>query len=90
MLLNIVKYPSPLLKQKSQPVDHVDANIRELIDHMFETMYDAPGVGLAAPQIGILKRILVIDVGRLEGETRTPDPKAIINPVFTSREGTIT
>lgn len=90
MTLNILKYPNPLLKQKSKPVDHVDQKTRELIDNMFETMYDAPGVGLAAPQVGILQRILVIDVGRLEGKTRTPDPKAIINPIFTSREGQIT
>lgn len=104
MILNILKYPDPLLKKKSAPVEKVDKEIGELIENMFETMYAAPGVGLAAPQIGILKRILVIDVGRLEGlpslasagqaggqgETRKPDPKAIINPVIRTREGKIT
>ncbi len=90
MLLDILKYPNPLLKQSSRPVARVDQEIRKLVDNLFETMYAAPGVGLAAPQVGILQRILVIDVGRLEGETRHPDPRAIINPAFTSREGTIT
>lgn len=89
MILDILKYPNPLLKKKSAPVDRVDREIRELIDNMFETMYAAPGVGLAAPQVGVLKRILVIDAGRLEGETRKPDPKAIINPVIQTREGKI-
>lgn len=89
MILDILKYPNPLLKKKSVPVDHVDKAVQELIENMFETMYDAPGVGLAAPQIGILKRILIIDIGRLEGETRRPDPKAIVNPIIRSREGKI-
>ena len=90
MLLAIVKYPDPVLKKKSLPVAHVDREIRELIDNLFETMYAAPGVGLAAPQVGVLKRVLVIDVGRLERETRRSDPRAIINPVFKSKEGKIT
>lgn len=90
MFLNILKYPDPLLKKKSIPVAHVDREIRDLIDNLFETMYAAPGVGLAAPQVGILKRVLVIDVGRLEGETHKPDPRAIINPIFKSKEGKIT
>ncbi len=89
MLLNIVQYPDPLLKRKAEPVAQVDREIQKFIDDLFETMYDAPGVGLAAPQVGILKRILVIDVGRLEGETRHSDPKVIINPVIKSHEGKI-
>jgi peptide deformylase len=89
MILDILKYPNPLLKRKSAPVEKVGRETQELIENMFETMYDAPGVGLAAPQVGILKRILVIDVGRLEGETRKPDPKAIINPIVKTREGKI-
>lgn len=90
MVLDIVKYPNPILKKKSEPVASVDRSIQELIETLFETMYKAPGVGLAAPQVGILKRILVIDVGRLEDEKRKPDPKAIINPVIKSREDKIT
>ncbi len=93
MILNILKYPSPVLKRKSLPVERVDREVQSLIEDMFETMYDAPGVGLAAPQVGISRRILVIDVGRLEptpeGETHKPDPKAIINPIIKTREGKI-
>ncbi len=86
MILDILKYPNPLLKKKSLPVGSVDAEIRRLVNNMFETMYAAPGVGLAAPQVGILQRVLVVDVGRLEGETRKRDPKVLINPRLLSRE----
>lgn len=89
MIRPILKYPNPLLKKKSQPVEKVDREIQKLVEEMFETMYDAPGVGLAAPQIGILKRILIVDVGRLEGESHKPDPRVLINPVFLSQEGKI-
>jgi peptide deformylase len=90
MILKIVTYPSPLLKKKSAPVEKVDKEVRTLIDNMFETMYDAPGVGLAAPQIGLLKQILIVDTGRLEDEERKPDPKVLINPKIVTREGKIT
>jgi len=89
MILEIVRYPSAVLKRVAKPVEKIDAEIQKLIDDMYETMYDAPGVGLAAPQVGISKRILVIDVGQLEGETRKPDPRAIINPTVSTREGKI-
>lgn len=88
-MLEIVKYPDPVLKKKAAPVEKVDREIGRLIEEMFETMYAAPGVGLAAPQIGISKRILVIDVGRLEGEARRPDPMALVNPIIKTREGKI-
>src|SRR3989338_8116787 len=90
MILKIVQYPSPLLKQKSRPVDPIDKEVRKLVDDMFETMYDAPGVGLAAPQVGINKRILVVDCGQLEGDERKPDPRVLINPTIVSREEKIT
>lgn len=90
MKLPIVEYPNPILKQKCAPVEHVTAETRQLIDNMFETMYAAKGVGLAAPQVGLLQRILVIDVGQLvDGDTR-PNPIALINPEFSSQEGKIT
>lgn len=89
MLREIVKYPSAVLKKTSEPVSEVTAEIRQLIDDMFETMYAAPGVGLAAPQVGISKRILVIDVGLAEGENVKSDPKAIINPEIKVQEGKI-
>jgi peptide deformylase len=89
MLLKIVQYPDPILKQKSTPVEEINKETRNLVSNMFETMYASNGVGLAAPQIGINKRILVIDVGKLENETTKPNPIALINPEFQSSEGKI-
>ncbi|MBU5590874.1 peptide deformylase [Clostridium sp. MSJ-4] len=78
-LRNIRTYGDELLRKKSKPVEEINHRIKVLIKDMFETMYDADGVGLAAPQVGILKRIVVIDVG--EG------PIALINPEIISKEG---
>lgn len=89
MIRPIVKYPSSVLKKISAPVTEMNAEVRQLIDDMFETMYAAPGVGLAAPQVGVSKRILVVDVGQVEDEKHKPDPKAIINPTITVKEGKI-
>ncbi|OUM87721.1 MAG: peptide deformylase [Bacillus thermozeamaize] len=75
----IVKEPDPILRQVSQEVRRITPNIHKLLDDMAETMYDAGGVGLAAVQVGVLKRVVVIDVG--EGLIE------LINPVITSREG---
>lgn len=88
----IVLYPDEVLLKKCAPVDQVDDEIRQLVDDMLETMYDAQGIGLAAPQVGISKRIAVIDIGtREEGEEPTfpSDPLVLINPKITSRQGTI-
>mgnify|MGYP001461363013 CR=1 FL=1 len=76
-LLPILTAPDPLLKKKSQPVEKVDDKIRTLLDDMLDTMYDAPGIGLAAPQVGVLKRVIVIDVS---GEEGTPKPYKMVNP----------
>lgn len=73
----IVKLPDPILKQFSQPVERVDDELRALVGDMIETMYDAPGIGLAAVQIGIPRRLLVIDLAK---EDQPKDPKAFINP----------
>lgn len=81
-LLTILEVPNPLLKKKSEPVAQVDGGIRKLTDDMLETMYEAPGIGLAAPQVGVLKRIVVIDVSR-ENEPRRP--YRMINPVIIDR-----
>ena len=70
-MLPILTAPDPRLKQISRPVDKVDAEIAKLMDDMLETMYAAPGIGLAAPQVGVLKRVLVIDIDR-EGEHTGP------------------
>jgi peptide deformylase len=61
-ILPIVEVPDPRLRQISQPVERVDDDLRRLIDDMFETMYAAPGIGLAAIQVGVPKRVLVIDL----------------------------
>ncbi len=70
-LLPILTAPDPRLKRISKPVDKVDAEIARLMEDMLETMYAAPGIGLAAPQVGVLKRVLVIDIDR-EGEKTGP------------------
>src|SRR5260370_8274297 len=76
-LLPIITAPDPRLKLKAKPVAAVDDDIRRLMDDMLETMYLAPGIGLAAPQVGALKRVLVLDVAQ-EGEK--PAPLKIANP----------
>lgn len=70
-LLPILTAPDPRLKKISKPVEKVDDEIRKLMDDMLETMYAAPGIGLAAAQVGVLKRVLVIDIDR-EGEKTGP------------------
>ncbi len=76
-LLPILTAPDPALKQVSAPVKEVDASVRKLMDDMLDTMYQAPGIGLAAPQVGVLKRVIVLDLAR-EGEE--PQPLRIANP----------
>jgi peptide deformylase len=84
-ILSIIEIPDPRLKLVSEPVAHVDASVRKLMDDMMETMYDAPGIGLAAIQVAVAKRVLVLDVAR-EGEE--PQPLFIANPeiVWASEE----
>ena len=81
-ILPIIEVPDPRLKTVSQPVDGVDDETRALIADMFDTMYDAPGIGLAAIQVGVAKRILVIDLQEEEDEDGKPirDPRVFINP----------
>ena len=66
----ILTEPDPFLRQKSTDVEKVDNNIRKLMDDMLETMYDAPGIGLAAIQIGVPKRVIVIDLSRDEKKSQ--------------------
>ena len=80
MILEIVLYPDPRLKLKCEPVQEVTPEIRQLAADMLETMYAAPGVGLAAPQVGRNIRMLVMDDGAQEEERR---PRVIINPRLT-------
>jgi peptide deformylase len=76
-ILDIVTIPDPLLKTISKPVAAVDDDLRKLMDDMLETMYAAPGIGLAAIQIGVAKRVLVMD---LEGEPDALKPLYMVNP----------
>ena len=80
--LPIVEVPDPRLRQISSPVEQVDDEVRALLADMFETMYAAPGIGLAAIQVGVPKRILVIDLQEPEEEGGEPvrDPRVFINP----------
>ena len=86
-VLEILKYPNPNLKKKSQPVEKIDPSLRQLVQNLVETLYAAPGVGLAAPQVGYLLRLVVIDV------TPVNQPKnlmVLINPEIISSEGECT
>ncbi len=84
MIYPIVKFPDPILQQPAEPVTMFDAELRKLVDDMFISMYDAQGIGLAAPQIGISKRLTVIDVSFQK------DPKqkiVLINPEIVEKSG---
>ncbi len=81
--LRILEFPDPRLRKKAQPVELVDDELRTLIDDMLETMYEAPGIGLAATQVDVHKRLLVADVSPEKNE-----PQALINPVILEKDGT--
>jgi len=81
----ILNYPAPVLREVAKPVEEVDDEIRTLVDDMAETMYAANGVGLAANQIGVLKRVFVIDIA---GDDEPSDLKAFINPEIEETSGT--
>jgi peptide deformylase len=85
-LLPILETPNPVLRKISSPVDKVDDELRKLIADMFETMYDAPGIGLAAIQVGVPKRLLVMDLAEPEEEGGEPvkEPRVFINPEILS------
>lgn len=81
--LPILHFPDPRLRTPSQPVTAVDDEIRTLLDHMLETMYEAPGIGLAAPQVNVFRRVIVIDIS----EERNA-PHYFVNPEIVERRGT--
>lgn len=76
-ILEILKEPDPILRQKSTPVKQVDREIKKLMNNMLDTMYAAPGIGLAAVQVGILKRVVVIDISK---EANKNEPICLVNP----------
>lgn len=81
--LNILHFPDPKLRQKAEPVGEVNDEIRTLVDDMFETMYEAPGIGLAAVQVNVLKRIITIDISEDKSL-----PLCFINPEIVQSSGT--
>jgi len=81
--LRILHFPDPRLRQKARPVDRVDADIQRLLDDMLETMYAAPGIGLAAVQVNVPKRVVVIDISEERNQ-----PLCLVNPVIVERRGT--
>ena len=98
--LNIIAYPAPVLKKIAEPVTLFDDSLKDLIINMFHTMYDAPGIGLAAPQIGVSKRVFVLDVNFEREEVHLSDstteykvkninPLVYINPKITEKSGSI-
>jgi len=86
-VLPILRYPDPRLKRVSAPVERIDRDIRALVEDMVQTMYAAPGVGLAAPQVGRLLRVIVVDVSAHEAGA---EPLALVNPQILRAEGEIT
>ena len=84
MILNVVKYGDPILTKRADEVSEFDEKLHKLIDDMFETMYGAPGVGLAAPQVGVLKRLFVMDCSSGKNNKQKV---VLINPVIESEEG---
>jgi len=90
-LLPIIETPDPILRQISTPVEEVTDELRTLIDDMFQTMYAAPGIGLAAIQVGVPKRLLVIDLQEPEEEGGEPvrEPLVFINPEIVEESDTL-
>ena len=81
-LLNVLHFPDPRLRTRAEPVAEVDDTLRQLVDDMFETMYAAPGIGLAATQVNVHRRVIVIDVSETKDQ-----PVCLINPEITTRDG---
>ena len=84
MILEVVKYGDPVLTKSAEEITRFDDSVRKLVDDMFETMYGAPGVGLAAPQVGVLKRLFIMDCSSGKNKSKK---LALINPVIETEEG---
>lgn len=85
-ILPVLVAPHPVLTRKSAPVDHIGDGERRLLDDMLETMYAAPGIGLAAPQVGVSRRMLVVDCA---GPDAAPEPRKFVNPEIISASETL-
>ena len=82
--LEILHFPDPRLRRRAEPVGAVDDHVRRLIDDMFETMYDAPGIGLAAPQVDVAKRVITIDLSKDRSE-----PLCLVDPEILQAGGEV-
>ncbi|MGD9163380.1 MAG: peptide deformylase, partial [Chromatiales bacterium] len=80
-ILDILHFPDPRLRNKAKPVAQVDDSIRRLVDDLLETMYQAPGIGLAATQVNVAKRVVVIDLSEEKNE-----PLCLINPEILEKD----
>ena len=87
-LLQILQYPDPLLRELAQPITNIRADVARLVEDLAETMYAAPGVGLAAPQVGVAQRVIVLDIRR-EDEAPGTRLLKLINPEITERDGEV-
>jgi len=85
-ILHICTYPEEILRQRAEPITEIDEEVVKLVDHMTETMYSAPGIGLAATQVGVAKQVLVVDIA-----PRRPESELIvlINPEIVAAEGEV-
>ncbi len=83
-ILNILCYPDPRLKKRAEPVEVIDETIHQLIDDMLETMYQAPGIGLAAPQVNVSKRLIVLDISENKN-----NPMVLVNPEIIDKKGSM-
>jgi peptide deformylase len=83
-VLKVRRYGDPVLRRKAEPVGPITAELRALVDDMIDTMYDEAGIGLAAPQVGVSLRLMVV------GHDDRKGPQAIVNPVITDRGGEVT
>lgn len=88
-LREVLTWPNPRLREVARPVEVFDESVRALVEDMFETMYEEGGVGLAATQVGVPQRVVVIDCGPRDPEDPRRRPIALINPEIVEREGTI-
>lgn len=83
-ILTILHFPDPRLRNKAEPVTVVDESVKQLVDDMLETMYAAPGIGLAAIQVNVPKRVIVVDISEERNQ-----PACLINPEIQDRRGTV-
>ncbi len=89
MVKKILKYPDPLLRKRSEPVDRIDDSVRALLADLVDTMRQVGGVGLSAPQIGVTKRVIVVEIPADETEDKKPRLFKLVNPEIVDSRGTV-